>query len=350
MDATRVLIADDHEVVRDGIAHALKQLPNLEIVGEVGDGPALFSILDQVQPDCLILDIAMPDFEPISAIRQIRANYPDLRILVVSAYDDDVYVQGMLRAGVQGYHLKDQPLSDLKLAVQRVLAGERWVCSPLVGKLLHPNQGMGSVVQLTARQHELLRFLQQGLDNQSIAHRTGLSVKTVENHLTHLYRQLQVASRLEAVNYIVEHPEVLAGSPSGSAHSIAGVTTPARPRFDILIVDDNMRYRTQLKRMIGRAAPRAQICEADNTLTALGLAKEIRPELALVDVVLGDENGIECLKRIQELSASTRVILMSAYPDRAFHQLGLEAGAIAFLDKKDMSAAALREIIDDAVK
>jgi DNA-binding NarL/FixJ family response regulator len=349
METTRVVIADDHEVVRDGIAHTLKDLPNLEIVGEVGDGPALFSILAQAQPDCLILDVAMPDFEPIGAIRLIRAHYPNLRILVVSAYDDDAYVQGMLSAGVQGYHLKDQSLSDLKLAVQRVLAGERWVCSPLVSKLLHPSEGVGFATQLTARQRELLRCLQQGLDNQSIAHRTGLSVKTVENHLTHLYRQLHVASRLEAVNYIAEHPEVLAGSPPGSIHSIAGVTSPARTRVDILIVDDNMRYRTQLRRMIGKAAPQGQVYEADNTLTALRLTEEVRPQLALVDVVLGEENGIECLRRLRELSISTRVILMSAYPDRAFHQLGLEAGAIAFLDKKDMNTAALRELIDDAV-
>jgi DNA-binding NarL/FixJ family response regulator len=350
METTRVVIADDHEVVRDGIAHTLRNLPNLEIVGEVGDGPALFSILAQVQPDCLILDVAMPGFEPIGAIRQIRAHYPNLRILVVSAYDDDAYVQGMLSAGVQGYHLKDQPLSDLRLAAQRVLAGERWVCSPLVGKLLRPNQGGQFIVQLTARQRELLRCLQQGLDNQSIAHRTGLSIKTIENHLTHLYRQLHVASRLEAVNYIAEHPEVLAGSHPEAIHSIAGVTSAEPTGLVILIVDDNMRYRTQLRRMIGKAAPQEQVYEAHNTVTALGLAEEVRPQLALVDVVLGEENGIECLRRIRELSTSTRVILMSAYPDRAFHQLGLEAGAVAFLDKKDMNTAALREIIEDAVR
>ena len=122
MNTIRVVIADDHAVVRDGIAHTLKDLPNLRIVGEAGDGPTLFATLAREQPDCLLLDIVMPDFEPIRAIHQIRARYPDLKILVVSAYDDDVYVQGLLGAGVQGYHLKNQPLSDLRLAVQRVLA------------------------------------------------------------------------------------------------------------------------------------------------------------------------------------------------------------------------------------
>mgnify|MGYP001772775352 CR=1 FL=1 len=131
-----MLLADDHAVVRAGIRNALEGLADLEIVGEVGDGPALFEALAQMKPDCLLIDVTMPDFEPVAAIHQIRACYPNMRILVVSAYDDDIYVQGLLKAGVDGYHLKDQPLSDLRLAVQRVVAGERWVSSRLVDKLV----------------------------------------------------------------------------------------------------------------------------------------------------------------------------------------------------------------------
>jgi len=209
MNTMRVIIADDHAVVRDGIAHTLKEMPNLTIVGEAWDGPTLFATLAREQPDCLLLDIVMPDFEPISAVQRIRARYPDLKILIVSAYDDDAYVHGLLSAGAHGYHLKNQPLSDLRLAVERVLAGERWVCSPLVEKLLRPYEAVRSVTTLTARQREILGYLQEGLDNSTIAHRTGLSVKTVENHLTHLYRQLNVQSRLEAVNYVSQHPDAL---------------------------------------------------------------------------------------------------------------------------------------------
>lgn len=349
MSKVRVVIADDHAVVRDGIAHTLKDLPNLTVVAEVGDGPALFTSLAQTQPDCLLLDIAMPDFEPLGAIRQIRARYPDLKILVVSAYDDDGYVQEMLSAGVQGYHLKDQPLRDLKLAVQRVLAGERWVCSPLVDKLLRPHEAAGSAVHLTARQLELLRCLQQGLDNQSIAHKTGLSVKTVENHLTHLYRHLRVSSRLEAVNYISQHPDVLGISERESLPIAAGTIPSGHPRPSVLIVDDNLRYRTQLRRMIGKAIPQAEIYEAENIQAAVALVGEIAPQLALVDVVLGDENGIECTRRLRDRSASIRIILISAYPDWVYHRLGLEAGAVAFIDKKDLNAPAMREIIQDTL-
>lgn len=112
--------------------------------------------------------------------------------------------------GVNGYHLKNQPLSDLRLAVQRVLAGEKWISSRLVDKLV--SQDKEESPRLTARQQDILRLLQQGYDNQTIAKKMSLSVKTVENHLTRLYRQLNVQSRLETVNYVMQHPEVLAVS------------------------------------------------------------------------------------------------------------------------------------------
>lgn len=169
MGKVRVLLADDHAVVRSGIRHALQELPDLEIVCEVGDGPSLVTALEESQPDLLVIDVTMPHFEPIAAIRQIRARYPAMKVLVVSAYDDDAYVQGLLGVGVNGYHLKDQPLSDLKLAVQRVLAGERWLSSSLIGKLLSYSEFCKPSSPLTDRQREILRLLLQGYDNQSLA-------------------------------------------------------------------------------------------------------------------------------------------------------------------------------------
>jgi DNA-binding NarL/FixJ family response regulator len=205
----RVVLADDHAVVRSGIHNALQGLPGLDIVAEASDGPTLRAALEEERPDLLIVDVNMPEFAPLTDLRQIRENYPDLRILVISAYDDDIYVQGLLGLGVDGYHLKDQPLSDLKLAVQRVLKGERWISSPLLDKLIHTSGPPPHTPSLTPRQCDMLRLLQEGLDNQSIAQRLNLSVKTVENHLTGLYRSLDVQSRLEAVSYAMEHPEIL---------------------------------------------------------------------------------------------------------------------------------------------
>lgn len=345
----QILLADDHAVVRAGIRNALKGLPNLEIIDEVGDGPSLFAALDRRQPDCLLIDVTMPDFEPVAAIREIRGRYPSMRILVVSAYDDDIYVQGLLGAGVDGYHLKDQPLSDLQLALQRVLDGERWVSSPLLDKLVSFKDTHSSSPTLTQRQRDILRLLQHGFDNQAIAQRLDLSVKTVENHLTRLYRQLNVQSRLEAVNYATQHPEVLAASSQTGVARAAASEIAVQERITLLLVDDNARYRRQLRRMVSKVCPRGVIYEAENTQEAVHLTQRAAPQLVLVDVVLGEDDGIGCTRRIKALSPASRVVLISAYPDREFHRLGLQAGAVAFLDKKDLDISTLRQIINDLI-
>jgi len=347
MEKVRVLLADDHAVVRSGIRHALQELSDLEIVSEVGDGPSLVTALEESRPDLLVIDVTMPDFEPVTTIRQIRARYPAMKLLVVSAYDDDAYVQGLLGVGVNGYHLKDQPLSDLKLAVQRVLAGERWISSALISKLLSYAEFGAPSSGLTDRQRELLRLLLQGLDNQSLARETGLSVKTIENHLTRIYRQLNVQSRLEAVHYVTAHPEVLNAPNPATVADLTGLFP--QNRFTTLLVDDNARYRSQLRRMVGRVYPQAVIYEAGNTNEAVRLVEQMLPQLVLVDVILGDEDGIRCARRIKTLRPQSRVILISAYPDREFRRLGMEAGAAAFLDKKDLDAATVRQMIDDVL-
>jgi DNA-binding NarL/FixJ family response regulator len=346
MRKVRVLLADDHAIVRAGIRKVVEEIPGLEVVAEVGDGPQVFSVLDQQPVDLLLIDLTMPGFEPIAAVQQIRARFPGLKILVVSAYDDDIYVQGLLGVGVDGYHLKDQPLNDLKLAVQRVLAGERWVSSPLIGKLV---EGPAKSPLLTNRQRDLLRLLQQGLDNQSIAEQMGLSVKTVENHLTRLYRQIGVQSRLEAVNYVMRYPQVLGQPGQEAADSIEYTDAKAAKRILVLVVDDNGRYRGQLQRMIGKICPHALIHEAENTQVAVHLAQRLGPQLVLIDVVLGDEDGIQCARQVKVVSPHSRIILISAYPDREFHRLGLQAGAVAFLDKKDLDLSTLRQVVEDII-
>jgi DNA-binding NarL/FixJ family response regulator len=349
MSKAHILLADDHEVVRAGIRKALEDLPELEIVGEVGDGPTLFAALAHLMPDCLLIDVTMPDFEPIRAIRLIRARYPHLKILAVSAYDDDVYVQGLLGVGVNGYHLKDQPLTDLRLAVQRVLGGEQWLSSPLIKKLLHFSAPQTSTSRLTTRQSDIVRLLAQGFDNQSIAQQTGLSVKTIENHLTRIYRQLNVQSRLEAVYLIRQKPEILDFPTLTENLDAPFLNTPNQKQISILLVDDNERYRKQLRRMTGKAYPQAILFEASDPEKAFEMAANRSFQLAFVDVVLGDENGIRCTQHLKAISPEMRVILISAYPDREFHRMGLEAGAAAFLDKKDLDVAVLRQVIEDVI-
>jgi len=349
MGNTRVVLADDHAVVRAGLRGALCSMAGFEVVGEASNGPELFAALERARPDLLVMDVAMPDFDPIAAIHRIRATYPELKILVVSAYDDQAYVVGLLAAGVNGYHLKDQPLADLQLAVQRIMAGQRWIAGSLVGRLvqaeLTPQRPPDSV--LTRRQRELLHLLVQGYDNRRMAQEMELSVKTIENHLTALYRALAVSSRLEAYQFALRHPELLASSGLEAAQS---VPPPAgNDRLCVLVVDDNKRYRSQLKRMIGKACPEALIYEAEDPGEAGRFARQIAFDLAFVDVLLGMGDGIQCARRIKALTPQTRVILISAYPDREFRRLGLEAGAEVFLDKKDLDAATVRQVVEDVL-
>lgn len=346
MDRSSVLLADDHAVVRAGIRKAIEDLPQIRIVAEVGNGPDLRRALSDLRPDCLLIDITMPDFEPISEIRSIREEFPMLAILVVSAYDDDFYVQGLLAAGVNGYHMKDQPLSDLRLAVTRVLAGEKWITSALVDKLLPKPPGQKGP-RLSQRQLEILRLLVDGLDNRAIADRLKLSIKTIENHLTRLYRQLNVQSRLEAVRVCRERPEILAATQLKSAAPLEQPAMPARDQLSILLVEDNKRYRHQLRRTINHVAKHIKVYEAGSIDEAVRIVQMVKPTISFVDVILGEEDGIHCTRQIRAAHPSNRVILISAYPDREFRRLGLEVGAAAFIDKKDLDAASIGQMIGD---
>ena len=349
MGTIHVLLADDHAVVRTGLRKVVEEMPGMQVISEAENGPQVFSTLEKEAIDCLIIDVTMPEFEPISAIRQIRAAYPAMKILIVSAYDDDIYVQGLLNAGVNGYHLKDQPLNDLKLALERVMAGERWLSTPIINKLLGKSQQNMPSEQLTDRQRELLRLLRDGKDNQSIAKEMGLSIKTVENHLTRLYRQLNVQSRLEAVNILMQQPALLGLSGHRAANTPAAAAVTMFHEISIMVIDDNGRYRGNLLHMIGKVCPQATIFEAENTENAVQMADRIAPQLVFIDVVLGDEDGLRCARRVKAISPHSRIVLISAYPDREFHRLGLESGAIAFLDKKDLDLPAIKQVIEDIV-
>jgi DNA-binding NarL/FixJ family response regulator len=351
MPAVKVLLADDHVVVRAGLRNALEGVENLEVAGEVGNGRQLMDAVARIDPDLLILDANMPDFDPIMTVRRLKAERPIMKILIVSAYDDENYVVGLLNAGADGYHMKDQPLADLQLATQRVLGGDRWISSSLVGKLAYQRAAPTSstTIWLTRRQRELLRLLTQGLDNRNIAQTLEISVKTVENHLTALYRVLGVDSRLKAVHYALRHPELLAIS---GQETLELEPLPQRndPDLIVLVVDDNTRYRQQLTRLIGKLCPTSILYEAGNISEAITLGQQVRPQLALIDVVLENEDGIQCARQLRNVSPSTRIVVISAYPDRGFRKQALSAGAVAFVDKKDLDTASLRQVIEDALR
>jgi DNA-binding NarL/FixJ family response regulator len=295
-----------------------------------------------------LIDVTMPDFDPIATVRRICADYPELKVLIISAYDDAVYVRGLLAAGAHGYHLKDQPLSDLALAVRRVLDGERWISGPLVDKLVNPQPAGTTGPCFSVRQRDILELLQQGLTNQEIADALNLSAKTIENHLTRLYRRLGVRNRLEAIAYVIRQPAHLAVAGTSLIQDEEAMAA-YNACVSLLLVDDNARYRNRLRHMVARAHAQTEIYEAGSIQNAVRLVQSAIIHLALIDVVLGDESGIQCVRRLHAVSPATRIVLISAYPDQEFHRSGLQAGACAFLDKKDLDISSLRHIIQDIV-
>lgn len=342
-----ILIADDHEIVRVGIQKLLTETYDITQIEEACDGVQLVDKLNQTRFDLLILDVSMPDFEPLAQIKSIRIQYPSMLILVVSAHDDDAYVQGLLNAGVHGYHLKDQPFKDLVLAIDRIRSGEMWLSSPLIKKILSSSQDR--MVELSSRQIDIARGLANGLSNKEIADQLTLSIKTVENHLTRLYRQLNVNSRLEAVTYIHHNPRLL----GQQGQSVSKSTHHTRPLsssgHSIVVVDDNPRFRKQLSGTIGRIFPNVSIYEAENANELELIASQVHPSVLFLDVVLGDEDGISIARKIRHKLPVVKIILITAYPDREFHRMGVEAGALALIDKKDLDTPAIKQIICDII-
>ena len=165
--------------------------------------------------------------------------------------------------------------------------------------------------------------------------------------MTRLYRQLNVQSRLEAASYAQANPELLGIAGNTAVSPTPNKANPNSKQIAVLLIDDSRRYRQQLRRMVGKAYPNVMIYEASNIQEGTQLVDQVTPNIAFIDVVLGDEDGIRCTRQIKRYHSSVRVILMSAYPDREFHRLGIEAGATAFLDKKDLDVATLNQILED---
>lgn len=343
----RVLIADDHEIARVGICQALAETSHLELVAHVRNGIELSEALARATFDFLIMDVAMPHFDPLLAVQQIRAQYPAMFILVVSAYDDDVYVQGLLNAGVHGYHLKDQPLRDLTLAIDRILSGETWVSGALINKLV--SKSSRRPLELSPRQLDIIRGLSNGLSNKDLAEQLTLSIKTVENHLTRLYRQLNVNNRLEAVAYIHDNPQLLGQRGQVMVKNSPPPVPVVSGGISIIVVDDNQRFRRELGGIVGRNFPSATIYEASNWAELHALAKQVQPQLIFMDVVLGDEDGIHLTRRLKQELHDVKVVLITAYPDREFHRLGIESGALALIDKKDLDTPTIKQILCDVI-
>jgi DNA-binding NarL/FixJ family response regulator len=203
MDLIRVLLADDHPVVRSGLRALLESLPGYEVVGEVADGEGAVREAQLTRPDVVLMDIRMAGIDGIEATRRVRAAVPETAVLVLTMFDDDDTVFGAMRAGAQGYLLKGAEQAEIDRGIRAVVAGEAifspGVAQRVLGYFAAPPPSSEPFPELTTRERDVLDRIAAGHRNQAIADELFLSPKTVANHISSIFVKLAVADRSEAI-------------------------------------------------------------------------------------------------------------------------------------------------------
>lgn len=202
MEAIRIVVADDHRLFRDGLCRLVEMEPDILVVAEARDGIEAIEKVKEHAPDILLVDVNMPRMDGIQAIQSLRRT-EDIRIIALTAFDDEEHVQALASAGIHGYVLKSSGIIELLSAIRMVARGETYVDQRIAGRMLGPivssdEYQFDMIADLTPKETEVLYWLSQGMKNNEIATKMVLSEKTVKNHVSHILKKLDLQDRTQA--------------------------------------------------------------------------------------------------------------------------------------------------------
>lgn len=207
--AIRVLIADDHKMVREGIKQLLEFDGTIEVIGQAGDGKECLECLKEQLPDVLLLDINMPDMNGIEVLRYIREKNIDINVLILTVHNEVEYLVNAVDIGVDGYLLKDSEANELKKAILTVYNGENYIQPNLIpllnSRLINRDIDKDKLESLTNREVEVIKFIAKGMLNKEIATALGISERTVKNHISNIFKKIGVGDRTQAAVFAIKN-------------------------------------------------------------------------------------------------------------------------------------------------
>ena len=211
MDEIRVLIVDDHAILRDGIRSLLERQNDITVVGEAVDGREALARVSELLPDIILMDIAMPEIDGIEATHQIKNLYPEVKVLILTQYDSQEYIEPLLKAGASGYVLKNSGGLELVSAIRHVSVEGAFLEPKITRQLLEsytqePGHKHAAYPQLTSREKQIVELLATGKSNKEIAHHLSISPKTVSVHRSNIMTKLGVHNSFELIRYITRNP------------------------------------------------------------------------------------------------------------------------------------------------
>jgi DNA-binding NarL/FixJ family response regulator len=204
-DTARLILVDDHPLVRDGLRARLEAVPGFAVVGEAGNADEAIALAAAHQPDLALMDVGMSGMNGIALAGVFHERFPEIRVLMLSMYDNVEYVTQAVQAGASGYVLKDSPATEIVRAIGAVLGGQTFFSAGLGLRLIQASAAQSPLARLTPRERDILDALAEGLSSKQIAQRNGLSVRTVETHRLNLKRKLEIDGQAELIKFAVEH-------------------------------------------------------------------------------------------------------------------------------------------------